>query len=264
MPKIKVNDINLYYESLGQGEPIVFINGFTGDHILWRDLALLYSKDYRTIIFDNRGIGQSDCPDFPYTIEMMADDAAGLIQGLALGKVYVVGNSMGGNIVQALCYKYPEFIKSAVIANSVAKWSARAKLYAEVRLEFMQANTPSASITKYSSIFCWSEQFLSSAENMAQILSWGLGSISLAGYKAQMHALITFDSTSWVSNIRVPCLIIASDDDWLASIAQAKYLVQAIHNSQYFCFQGMGHVPQFEQPEVFNRVVLEFIAKRSV
>jgi len=85
MPKIKANNINLYYEIHGQGQPVVFVAGFSGDHTAWQNLIADYAKNYQVVVFDNRGIGQSDCPDYPYTIEMMADDAIGLVKALQLG-----------------------------------------------------------------------------------------------------------------------------------------------------------------------------------
>lgn len=61
MSIIKVNDINLYYESHGQGEVLVLISGFSGDHTAWQDVIEHYSKHYQVIVFDNRGIGASRC-----------------------------------------------------------------------------------------------------------------------------------------------------------------------------------------------------------
>jgi len=70
MPKAKVNDINLYYEIHGKGEPIFFIAGFNSDHTVWTNIIDHYAQTHQVIVMDNRGSGKSDCPDAPYTIEM--------------------------------------------------------------------------------------------------------------------------------------------------------------------------------------------------
>ncbi|MGQ9781077.1 MAG: alpha/beta fold hydrolase [Nitrososphaeria archaeon] len=90
MPKVNVNDIEVYYEDMGSSEPIIWINGFADDHLGWLPHAKDFSRRYRYIIFDNRGVGQTDKPDIPYSIRIMADDTASLIEALRLGHVHIV------------------------------------------------------------------------------------------------------------------------------------------------------------------------------
>lgn len=85
MPKIKINDINLYYEQQGQGQPVVFISGYSVDHLCWVDIPLAFSTDYQAVVLDNRGSGQSDRPDFPYSIDLLAEDVVALCKALNLG-----------------------------------------------------------------------------------------------------------------------------------------------------------------------------------
>ena len=87
MPKIQVNDVSIYYETYGQGDPIVFISGLGSDHTGWKKVIASYAKQYQATILDNRGAGQSGGPNYPYTIEMMADDVASLVQILHKDKV---------------------------------------------------------------------------------------------------------------------------------------------------------------------------------
>nr|WP_258956523.1 alpha/beta fold hydrolase [Legionella sainthelensi] len=69
MPRIKVNDISMYYERHGQGEPIVFIAGFSADHLAWAAIVEYLKEKYQVILFDNRGIGQTDIPEGLYSID---------------------------------------------------------------------------------------------------------------------------------------------------------------------------------------------------
>jgi len=263
MPKIQANNINLYYEIHGQGQPVVFVAGFSGDHTAWQNTIADFAKNYQVIVFDNRGIGQSDCPDYPYTIEMMADDAAGLVKALQLGPAHFIGHSGGGYIVQNIVYKYPDLVKSAVIANAFNKMDVLGVLYAKTRLEMIQAEVPDEFIVKFITMLCWSKKYLSRPGKFEQLVQGGFYPITLQGYKHQLNAMINFDSSSWVSAIKKPCLVIGADEDLLASAKQVEQMAATIPNAEYFCFKDVGHVPMVEQPKVFNRLVLDFISKRE-
>src|SRR3989304_4837981 len=82
--KVEVNDINIYYEIHGEGEPLLLIEGIGYSSWMWFSQIPAFSREYKVIVFDNRGVGNTDKPDSEYTIETMADDAAGL--PLAVGK----------------------------------------------------------------------------------------------------------------------------------------------------------------------------------
>ncbi len=81
MPTIKVNEIDMYYEIHGSGKPLMLIAGLGTDHTLFRQCVGPLSQNYKVFIFDNRGAGDTDKPDTPYTIGMMADDTAALMSG---------------------------------------------------------------------------------------------------------------------------------------------------------------------------------------
>src|ERR1035438_8304990 len=106
MPTIKVNDITMYYEIHGEGEPMVLIAGLNSDHALYRGIIPQLAASHQVIVFDNRGVGQTDKPDIPYSIEMMADDTAGLLNALGIEQVHILGTSMGGRIAVALALKH--------------------------------------------------------------------------------------------------------------------------------------------------------------
>ena len=84
MPTVRVNDIVMYYEIHGAGEPVVLIAGLNSDHTLNRQIIPQLAESYKVVAFDNRGVGQTDKPDIPYSIDMMADDTAGLLIPLML------------------------------------------------------------------------------------------------------------------------------------------------------------------------------------
>src|SRR5208283_5023782 len=99
MPKIQVGEVSLNYDVAGKGEPILMIMGLGASSAAWDPgLVAELARTFRVITFDNRGTGQSDKPDAPYSIEMFADDAAGLLGKLEVPRAHIFGVSMGGMI----------------------------------------------------------------------------------------------------------------------------------------------------------------------
>jgi 3-oxoadipate enol-lactonase len=115
MSMAKVGDINLYYEIHGKGEPLVLIMGYglRGGH--WLDMQDKLTREYRVIVIDNRGTGQSDKPEIPYTANMMAGDVAGLLDVLGIDAANVFGYSMGGSIAQEFALNYPHRLNSLIL-----------------------------------------------------------------------------------------------------------------------------------------------------
>ena len=112
----KVDTVELYYEQHGSGAPLLLIMGLAADSMAWLFQVPEFSKHYRTIVFDNRGVGRSSKPAGPYTISQMADDTAGLLDVLGIARTHVVGVSMGGMIAQELALRHPRLVGGLVLA----------------------------------------------------------------------------------------------------------------------------------------------------
>ncbi len=127
-----VNDIKICYEIQGEGYPLLLVHGFGSKKEDWIGQYGALSENYKVIRFDNRGAGKSDRPDEPVTLEMFADDIAGLMDFLKVDKAHIVGWSLGGMIVQHFLLKYPERINKAVLLLTNYKGSG-VDLYKEMR-----------------------------------------------------------------------------------------------------------------------------------
>jgi 3-oxoadipate enol-lactonase len=111
----------MFYMEAGAGEPLVLVMGFGGDHLAWGLQIPAFAAKYRVIAFDNRGVGQSDAPDVPYTTAMMADDAVGLMDGLGIERAHVCGVSMGGMIAQEIALRHPSRVRTLQLHATLAR-----------------------------------------------------------------------------------------------------------------------------------------------
>lgn len=267
MPKIKVNDINMYYEVHGQGEPLVMIAGFSADHFTWLPVVELLKSSYQIILLDNRGAGQTDVPDEPYTIQQMADDVMMLCHGLGINKANFIGSSMGGFILQQLAHDYPGLVKSAIIANSAITIDSVFHLYVAAQYELMQANAPKPALLKASSCWAFSYQFLTQPRMMDQLVELNMQNpfpFSMQGYAGQYAALGAFNSRAFAPAIRVPVMVVGADQDLIFSERTTRELASHIPGAIYRLFDECGHLPMIEYPEKFSALVKDFIAKIPV
>jgi pimeloyl-ACP methyl ester carboxylesterase len=119
----------MYYEIRGDGEPLVLILGLGTDISEWDGIIHWLAEKYQVLAFDNRGVGRTGKPDIAYSIEMMADDTAGLMQMLGIQQAHVIGISMGEWIALSLSLRYAECVKRLVLvstsARSMKNWRRR-------------------------------------------------------------------------------------------------------------------------------------------
>ena len=118
MPKVKVNDVQLYHEVHGQGEPLVLIMGLGANTSGWDMQIPALSREFQVVAFDNRGSGRSDKPPTPYSMRLFADDTAGLMDTLGIASAHVYGQSMGGLIAQELALSYPQRVRTLVLGST--------------------------------------------------------------------------------------------------------------------------------------------------
>ena len=113
-----INGINICYEIKGEGDPVLLVHGLGSKKESWIAQFKPLSEHFKVIRFDNRGCGKSDRPKGVYTMELLADDIAGLMDSLKIGKAHIIGWSLGGMIVQNFILKYPEYVNKMVLINT--------------------------------------------------------------------------------------------------------------------------------------------------
>src|SRR5512135_609043 len=121
MPVVQANNIEIYYEQQGAGEPLVLIPYLAADQACYAFQVADYAKHFTCISVDLRGAGQSDKPDSPYSTELFADDVAAFMQAIGVEKAHISGLSLGAAVGMCLASKHPEKVKTLSLHSAWPK-----------------------------------------------------------------------------------------------------------------------------------------------
>lgn len=262
MPKIQSNNITLYYQIKGNGYPVFLISGANGDHqSVWLPSVVdALAKHFQVIQFDNRGVGQSDQPDIPYTIEMMADDLAGLMAALKLEKTHLVGYSMGGQIAAKFAEKYPEKINKMIGCVCYANINTHVRFFGEILIELHDLGFPQTLIDKIGLPWIFSNQFLEKNFTSLSKPQENSKLKSFVGFKRHFAAQCAFKTEAeCFRNIKAPTLFIAGEEDLICPPADVKKFADMIPNSQMVIFPEAGHLLSLEHPDKFGQTICDFL-----
>lgn len=260
--KMKIDDINMYYEVHGKGTPIILIAGFTCDHTFWAGVLNQLAANHQVLTFDNRGIGQTDSPNTPYSIEMMADDVMRLSKKLGLQDPIIIGQSMGSAIAQNIGKRYPDQIQKIVLINTFAYLTKAPEMAFELTGELQRMNLPLRYRVQSIAPWVFSSDFLSQPnqlETLIRLAEQNPYPQSLIGYERQLGALKEFNSGDWLREIKTPALVIAGEEDMIAPLAGAKEVQKKIGNNTQLDVIPGGHASPVEQPQKVADAILKFI-----
>lgn len=263
MPTANSDGQSIYYEQHGDGEDLVLISGFTADHSTWSFMLDNLAKHYRVLIFDNPGVGRSFIPQNNYSIRQMCGDIGMLLDTLNIQQAHFMGSSMGAMLTMQMCLDQSHRVKKAILAGGPAIVPITAKLQME-GLKYAYEHDFNLDYL-FLSILPWlfGPKFLSNAARIAQIKKLLLTNPhpqTLAGFNAQLNALLHYDLSSRLSEINAECLIVAGDEDLLVPLRYMDFLHKGIPHSQFKIIEdGIGHMFHIEEPDQLSQLALNFL-----
>ena len=263
--KIESNGQTLYWESHGEGFPLVLVMGIGYDATLWGlHQVPFFSEHFQTIVFDNRDVGRSSQATQGYTIADMADDVAGLLDGLGIEQAHMLGLSMGGMICQEFAIRHPGRLNKLVLTGTGAA-PARAKFDPISLWSFVKTHD-SQGLTFAAQQFIWlfSESFLrnhGAVDQTLQMLASNPNLVSADAYQRQAEAYVKHDALDRLGQVTAPTIVIAGERDRLTPPWITREVADAIPNARYLLVKGEGasHVLPLERPDDFNRAALSFL-----
>jgi 3-oxoadipate enol-lactonase len=265
MPKVKVNDIAINYESQGSGEPLILIPYLAADNACYAFQVADYAKHFTCISLDPRGAGESDKPAETYSTELFADDVAAFMKAIGVEKAHVTGLSLGAATGLWLAGKYPEQVKTLSLHSAWTKTDPFLKTVVEGWQTIAQGL---GSVTEMiiQGIFPWCftpELYAAKPDYIDQLAAFvrSRPKQPLAAFIRQSNAVIAHDALSQLGRIKAPTQITFGRHDACTSTRFADALKGGIKSSELVVFETCAHAPIYESVSEFNDKTLAFLRR---
>jgi 3-oxoadipate enol-lactonase len=249
----------IYWDEQGQGTPILLIMGLGYASAMWHRMRPLLSRNFRTIAFDNRGVGLSDVPAGPYSIAAMASDAAAVLEAAGINHAHVFGVSMGGMIAQEFALQYPTKARSLILgctaAGGPSAVRAESKVADVLRARDMTPEQAREAILPY--IYDAATPRTKIDEDSGMRLRW---LPTPAGYLAQLQAVLAFESYSRLDQINAPTLVIHGKSDALVPPGNGELIANRIPGAKLVLLDHASHLFLTDQTEAAHNEILKFLS----
>jgi pimeloyl-ACP methyl ester carboxylesterase len=265
MPDVTVNGVRLHYDEAGSGPPVVFIHAFPVGRRMWEPQMATLAARHRVIAYDVRGFGLSEAPREPerYSPAIAVEDARALLESLGAVPAAVCGLSMGGNIAVNLALAHPQTVSALIACDTgagsedPAAFAARCEEYAVAAQRGIDAFVEAA--------FSWSVFADYGAQGPAQavllrelVRAQPPHGIALIARHALAPRKPIYALEAGLRALRVPTLVIYGERDE-ACVQTSEFMGRAIPGSQVWKVPGATHFVNLDEPEAFNRTLLDFL-----
>ncbi len=261
----RIGRYTLRYVDEGQGPAVVLIHGLAGDLSAWNAQVALLRPHFRVIAFDNRGAGRSTQVDESVSTRDLAADTLGLMEHLGIANAQVVGRSMGGAVAQHMALIAPRRVDSLVVCASFAKLDPLGRRVLSNMREALEWRGSWADHARHSvQNFVSAEFFNTRPEQVAAIERLLGGETRLpACYSRQNEACQAHDTAGELARIVQPTLVMAGSVDPICSLAATRILSEGLPDARTEIFEGASHFFLMEQPERFNRLLLDWLQRHA-
>ena len=274
MPFVKVDDAQLYYESYGNGRPLVLMHSAWASHEWWQWQVPDLSRNYCVYSYDARGHGKSTPLRDVFSVKGYTRDLQIFLQNLQIEESVLIGWSMGGIIAMQHCLDQPTGVKALVlIATSGHRIPGlKLKIYSHyfqallgLLMDFTQPRKYDRSTQQFPQQNRWLEhqvRNMLSPEASREVFDWVLADIRdnpRENFFRVIKSLWNWQAADGLSQISVPTLIIAGENDTLAPPRFSQMLHDAIPNSKLLIIENTSHYLVLERPGLVNREILQFL-----
>lgn len=261
MQRVTIGDATLSVENCGNGPVLLLVHGFPLDHQMWRHQVDDLSRDFRVLVPDLRGFGQSTVSPGVMTMQRHADDLVALLDALHIAQpVTVCGLSMGGYIAFAFALHHRDRLAKLILCDTRA--AADSPEAAKVRLENAQkvlAEGPQALVDGmmpklFAEATCREQPDIVKATRKVMLDTKPEGIAAALRGMAERP-----DVTGRLPEIDVPTLVVCGEHDVIAPVAEMRSIAAALPQGQFLFVAGAGHMAPLEKPEEVNAAIREFL-----
>jgi 3-oxoadipate enol-lactonase len=253
----------IYWDEQGEGEPVLLIMGLAYPSQMWYRTRPLLASWYRTLAFDNRGIGQSDVPPGPYPIALMASDAAAVLDAAGIESAHVFGVSLGGMVAQEFTLQHPARVRSLILGCTTAGGPTAVRAEPEAIQMLMRREKMSpeqAAEAPVPFIYDRTTPRERIEEDIAIRRPWFP---TPEGYAAQLQGTLGWEAYSRLGQIVAPTLVIHGETDRLIPPGNANLIAERIPGAKLVMIPRASHLFFSDQPEVAHGAIMYFLAVHS-
>ena len=273
--QVEVDGIPVNYVDLGEGIPVVFIHGLGGCWQNWLENLPRFAEGHRAIALDLPGFGRTPMPAESISITFFARIVDHFCEALNLGRVSLVGNSMGGFTAAETAIRHPERVDDLVLVDAAGITSATisespiGERVARAVLSRGQGEGQQVDLSrllKRPGLIALAMGFVARYPTLISrdVLAEQLLSVGAPGFQDSFDAIIAYDFRDRIGEISCPTLIVQGAEDILVPLGDAHHYAEVIEGGEIIVFDDTGHVPMLERPVDFNNAVIEFIDRVGV
>jgi pimeloyl-ACP methyl ester carboxylesterase len=261
MPKAELSGTELHYERAGEGEPLLLIQGMSGNHLVWgRPFSSLLEESFEVIAFDNRGIGLSRPVTDAFSVAEMAADTVALLDALEIESAHLLGISMGGMIAQELALAHPDRLRSLTLGCSYCGGEGSQLMDPADFQGLVEAMATGDRERVYRAMyelnlspgFRADEGRYAEFTEMTDALPASRETIGL-----QLQAIMAHDSRDRLPSLAIPTLVIHGTLDRVLGYPNGPLLASLIPGARLETFEDVGHMFWWEQPERAAELIRE-------
>ena len=256
MPTLRIRDVDLYYETLGEGEPLLLVHGLGSSTRDWAEQVAFFSERHQVVTFDARGHGRSSKPPGPYSVPLLAADAADLVRRLDLAPAHVLGLSMGGMIAFQLAADAPRLVRSLIVANSGPSFHltpGQRCQYVWRRPLIRLLGMRGVGLVLGRRLF---PRPADAALRRRFVEHWADN--DRRAYVTALDGFAGWSVEEKLPQITCPALIVAAEHDY-TPVAYKRAYAAKMSSARVAVIPGARHATPVEQPEAFNKRVTSFL-----
>ena len=266
MPTIETSSgTTIYYEEHGEGEPLLCVMGLSADTLAWALQVPTFSQRHRTVIFDNRDVGQSSPGGAEYEVADMARDTLDLADALGLDSFHLLGVSMGGAIAQEIALAAPDRVRTLTLTVTFARGGAWGQLLAKVWGERVREAPRERHVDELLLLNLSEELFEDPAkvEFARNLMLQNPHPQEPEAFTRQLAASARHDALDRLPTLAMPVHVIGGERDILVPVWKSQELADVIPGAKLTVLEGAPHGLNFERAQEYNELVLGFIAEHE-
>jgi 3-oxoadipate enol-lactonase len=256
--KIRVNGVELACRIDGpeNGRVVMMSNSLMSDYTMWDVTVPALADRYRVLRYDTRGHGGSGTTPGPYSIELLADDAVGLIDALGIHQVHFVGLSMGGMIAQQIGARYADRVYSLSLCDTASEMPPRSMWEERLAIAHSRgvAGLVDATIQRW-----FTAPFIARDPQSVEMVRRMILNTGVEGFIACACAVRDMAQTTMLLQVKAPTLVLVGRQDPACSVEKAEVIHRMIDGSQMVIIEEAAHLSNIEQPQVFTGALRGFI-----